>query len=512
MTTLFQRVLGNLLSGLVGSFVMAVSQLALISFIVARVDLAIYGAALLLVSVFDTLELVRAQLARSTFKFLAEYISGPKTDTLTRIMSSSLVLHIVAGLAVLGVCWGLIPFLESLFTMPPELVSEASLALRLSGVVVCLSYFLQPQVHLLSALERLDLHMAMLVVGRVSRLVFTIIALIFWERQVLGIVVSILAGDLLAQCLGLWWAYRLYGWAPMKLGMVSSQWIKRILRFNLFDSLHPLSEIMYRHVALFLTAQFISLGAVAQLRVLFTVARMVLIVASQPGEILVPTASRLHATGESDKLRNGMLSGSTATVFLGCLTLVAVVPWVHWLLALWVGAEFVPLTYLAILFLSGSFLRYSASCVHGALVGVGAVAWDGLSDLAATVVGMGTGLLLVHYLQADLTNLGIGLFLCDVLRWAFLVGYGCRTFGVNPIRFLWESYFRATILAFLFIMAIYWLGLSAHTWLRLVVFCGAGAVLYGVVAFFLVLPLDIRGRLYDLARGLWQTVAARLGR
>ena len=512
MTTLFHRVLGNLLSGLAGSVIMAVSQLALIAFIVARVELDVYGAALLLVAVFDILELLRRQLGRPTFKYLAEHVSGPRGHTLNQIMSSCFALHIITGVLILGLCWGLVPFLESWFTMPAALVPQATMALRISGVVVGLGFLVQPQVQLVAALERMDLVMGTQVVGRLARLGLTIAALLVWDQQILGIVLSILAGDLLAQLLGLWLAHRLFGWVPMKLSLVSGQWIKRILRFNLFDSLHSVSEILFRHLALFLAAQFISLGAVAQLRVLFTVARMVLIVAIQPGEILVPTASRLFASGETEKLRRGVLTGITATVFMSCLVMVMVVPWLHWLLALWVGRDFVPLTYLGQLFLLGAFLRYSLSALHGALAGRGDVVWDGLSDLASAVLGLGTSLVLVTFFGANLTNFAIGLFFCDFLRWAMLLGYGCRVFKVPMLHVLGKSYLRAVALAVLFIAGIYWLNIPAPNWPRLVVFCGISGILYGSLAFFLVLPLDIRERLYEMGSDLWRAVAARRGR
>jgi O-antigen/teichoic acid export membrane protein len=213
-------------------------------------------------------------------------------------------------------------------------------------------------------------------------------------------------------------------------------------------------------------------------------------------QIFTPMSSQFNATGDMERLRQIFVMGNRAcalVVFPLCALLIVLGKSV---IAVWVGAKYVPVAYTVLVLLLISDSSQMAQAASGKILyGMArhrtlAFVWlgEGVANLTLSIV-------LLHYYGVIGVALGTTIpQLCTNLF--FLPEHLCRILEMRLRDFLSQAYLAPALLCVPLVAVLLTLRyfFVAHTYLELLAQVAAGAVVYGVGLLWFLLTREQMGR------------------
>lgn len=496
--TLLNRLVTNTLSLYTARFMEVIIQLAILAFILSKMGRETYGAALLIISIQETIDLIRSGFGKATIKYLAEYNAKNDYEESQRIFSTSSLINVVIGSAGLLICLIISPFSDLIFSVPREMLAEAKAGTIIMGFGIFLSFIFLSWRHALLSYERYDLNSFARVTARIVNAVAIIIIYYVFRHMLISIILGTAIGNFCEVMLCRQMAHRLGINLRLSYSSFSRASLKIVGRFAFFDMLHPVANIIYKNGSFFLCAHLISLSAVAGLGIIFNICRLLTYLINEVAITLVPVMSRLDSLGQQDKIQEILINSTTVAVCLGGLVLVVMVPHMDSFLLLWLGGSYVYLTNAAILLLFAESLRSSVSYIHHSLSGTGNVRFDGLSDLGGAVLGVSIGVLLVSFFHLGLMGYVMGLCFVNLFRFISITSYGAKIFCINILRFFWMGHFRVYAIVGLFITLCLFIRIQAHSWIILSISGAVPAICYLTVCSYTMTDAATRLRIRSI--------------
>jgi O-antigen/teichoic acid export membrane protein len=496
--SIFKRLVTNTLSLYTARFYEVILQLGVLAFILSKMGRESYGAALLIISIQETIDLIRSGFGKATIKYLAECSARNDYKGTQQIFSTTTAIHAFIGILGLLTCLIIFPFSASIFSVPSEMIAEAKLGTIIMGVGIFVSFIFLPWRHVLLAHERYDLSSLARVLARSLNAITMIIMYYLFNRMIVSILLGTVVGNFCEVMLCRWMAHRLNLDFRLSLSSFSRTTMGMIGRYALYDILHTVASIFYKNGSFFFCAHMISLSAVAGLGITFNICRLLGYLINEVAQTVVPVTSRLISIGEQSKIQKLLINTTTIAVCLGGFVLVGIVPLMDSFLNLWLGSSYVYLTNAAILLLCAESLRSSVSYIHGTLSGTGHVRFDGISDLGGAIAGIAIGVFLVSYFKLGLMGYIIGLCCVNLFRFISITVYGAEVFHINMLKLFWLGHLRVYTIVTLFITAGLLLKVHAHSWLTLLLAGGLPSGIFLIACFYTVIDTPDQQRFRDL--------------
>ena len=499
--SLFKKLVINSVAIYIAQLFEVILQLAVLAFILSQLSREIYAAALMIMSIQSIAYIAREAFSKGTLKYIAEYNAKNDNESLKKIFATSFILQASIGLLSLALCFIILPFISTIFALPQSMIIEARMATVLLGFGIAITFALSHWQSAVMAHERYDLLSLARVCGRVCRAIFIVFLLLVFTHSLVCLVLATILGNIIELLVCIPIAKKINPFLKLNLKNISYQFGKIILRFSGFSMLHTVSALLYGQGSLYIAAHMISLDAVAGLGIIRNVTSLIGKVINQVSHIIVPISSRLEAQGNQKKISKLVIHGTTITVFAGGIVMAGLIPCLHSLFYVWLGASYVALTNVAILLLTAEFILYSVDCIHSSLAGINRVAVDAISDLVCVLLGLAISIVFVHYTSLELMGLAIGLFCVRFFRFFFITVYGNRVLQINLRSFIWTGYFRTYLLtSFVAGIAIIIYPL-AKVWSTLLLeIAGSATVFVMLGAFFVIDPEDkarFKGLFFD---------------
>jgi O-antigen/teichoic acid export membrane protein len=497
--SIFKRLVTNTLSLYTARFYEVLLQLGVLAFILSKMGRESYGAALLIISIQETIDLIRSGFGKATIKYLAEYSARNDYQGTQQIFSTATAIHAFIGILGLLACLIISPFSTSIFSIPGELMAEAQTGTIIMGAGIFVSFIFLPWRHILLAHERYDLSSLARVIARSVNAMAMIIVYYLFNRMIVSILLGTVVGNFCEVMLCRWMAHRLNLDFRLSFSSFSRTTMGMIGRYAFYDILHPVANIFYKNGSFFLCAHMISLSAVAGLGIIFNICRLLSYLINEVAQTVVPITSRLMSIGEQDKIQKVLINTTTVAVCLGGFVLVGMVPLMDSFLTLWLGTTYVYLTNVAIMLLIAESLRSSVSYIHGVLSGTGYVRFDGLSDFVGTITGIAVGVLLVSFFEMGFMGYVVGLCCVNLFRFITITVYGAKVFHINMLKLFWLGHLRVYAIVALFITAGLFLKVHAHFWVTLLLAGGLPSGLFLIACFYAVIDAPDQKRLKEFA-------------
>ncbi len=496
--SLLNRLVTNTLSLYTARSLEVIIQLAILAFIISKVGRETYGAALLIISIQETIDLIRSGFGKATIKYLAEYTARNDFDETQRIFSTSSAINVIIGSGGLLICLIISPFSDLIFSVPHEMLAEAKEGTIIMGFGIFLSFIFLSWRHALLSHERYDLSSFARVTARVVNAVVIIVIYYVFRHMLISIILGTAIGNfcevMLCRLMARWLGINL----RLSYSSFSSTSLMMVGRFALFDMLHPVANILYKNGSFFRCADLISLSAVAGLGIIFNIRRLLTYLINEVALTLRPVMSRLDSLGQQEKIQEILINSTTVAVCLGGLVLVGMVPFMDSFLILWLGASYAYLTGTAIMLLIAESLRSSVSYIHQTLSGTGHVMFDGLSDLCGAITGVAIGVLLVSFFRMGLMGYVMGLCFVNLFRFISITSYGAKVFHIDILRFFWMGHFRVYTIVGLFILAGLFIKIHVHSWITLFVAGAVPAICFLILCFYTVADAENRMKIWGI--------------
>jgi len=492
--SLFYRLLVNALFIYGAKIFEAVLQLAVLSFVLSRMEKEYYAAALLIVSIQATIDLARGGMQKATLKYIAEYKAKSDLIGVNGILSSSSAMQGAVGLVGLIVCLFIAPYGTTIFSLPNYMQYEAQWGTILLGFGIAISFAISPWHNSVAAQERYDLLSVATVCGKFFRAVLIVILLFTKAPPLISLVIASVSGGIVERLVCMFFVKRISPELIFSIKHVGLRYINVLLGFSLFDLFHTLSGLLYSQGSLYLAAHLISLDAVAALGIIGNITGLIGLVTSQIAQMLVPVASRLNTQGSNEKLKDLVVRGTTITVFSGGIIMTGIIPWLQSILIVWLGSTYAHLAVPAMVLITATFLMNSITCIHNSLGGIGKVAVDGISSAVCTVLGLSIGAGLIYWVDYALLGLTIGLLCTRLSRFLFVNWYGSRVFNFSIVSIFWKAYLRTFLMVFTVCLVGFHTGLCFNSWPPLIMAGIITSCSYFCLAVFLTIDAIDRYR------------------
>ncbi|MEH0019758.1 MAG: oligosaccharide flippase family protein [Desulfobacter sp.] len=462
-----ERIAINTLFIYSAKFIEGILQFAVLGYILKVLDKESYGIALLFISIQASIEILRLGLGKAAIKYMSEYLAQNNLQKAQHILSTSFFFQGLVGGGGLLICLCMIPFATTLLNIPSDVQHASTISLVIVGVSILFNSIMTPWQFALLSYERYDLNSISLLCGKLLRALIIFISLSV-KPSFLCIVVATSIGVLCERVINLIFLKYLKSEFFFQLKVTSKKYASKVLTFSFFELFHTVSNILYRHGTLFIAAHLISLNAVGDLGILFTIAQFVRVIVMQFATMFVPIASRLNAIGEKKEIIFLVRKSATLCCVLGGGILTGLIPWIGPILSLWIGAEYIYLAGYTILLLVSEFLFCSIGSLHSTLGGIGKIKLDGINNLASMVFGLICGCCLIVLFDLGMLGLIWGLFLSRLLRFCFVTVYTSKMFDFAYFRFLFDCYAKPFCLIGLVIMAAKTVNLEIVQWYTVV--------------------------------------------
>lgn len=386
----FRNAIANLLGGLIP----AVVTLLTLPFIVNSLGSESYGVLTLISAIVGYFSILDINVTAGSVKFVAEHHATGAILERNQTITCGLGIYVAIGTA--GCLLLLLfaePLVERVFAIPAELHETALDTLRLASVGFL---FGQTQIYLTSipqAIWRYDraamiesafgivvpfgaVGVLWLGFGLYEVVLVRVVASVI-NIVVLGVVIRRLMPDVAFE-----WPHR--------------QILAGLARFSGFSYLSRLATIAYAQGDKLILGAMVSMSALTQYAVPFTLVNRLFALSFRLGAVLFPVASALNATNDTRRLREVYLYGARYVLFVNCAITALLATLAYETLYYWIGQSVAESGALILIILSFASLADSLTNVPSLVNdGLGNPKITGLFAIGRAAVGLALTFLLV---------------------------------------------------------------------------------------------------------------------
>jgi O-antigen/teichoic acid export membrane protein/peptidoglycan/xylan/chitin deacetylase (PgdA/CDA1 family) len=255
-----------------------------------------------------------------------------------------------------------------------------------------------------------------------------------------GIALAYLCGIICNEITRAVMAYRVCPELRVRWQYVSRNEIVQMWRFGAKIILLTISSLLLYQSNSMLIAVFLGPAALALYSRPMNLIRQVNTIVSKYGNVFVPTASVLHATGRRDELRELL---SQSTLFASAISLPMILVLIFMgdpILRVWMGPSYQQGIILAILSI-GHFFAVTQEPVVSFLVAANAHGGVGLFTLLGSILSIALGAITIAGMQWGLIGAALSISIPLILvRAVYIPFYAVKQFGLQPREFFERTY------------------------------------------------------------------------
>jgi O-antigen/teichoic acid export membrane protein len=323
---------------LLGAAVPAAAALLTVPVLIAHLGSSAYGVLVLVTALVGYFAILDVNATAGSVKFIAQHHAAGEAQRVRQVLgfgaSLYLAIGVVGGLAIVAFAKVLV---QRVFNVPPELVAEAVLGLRIGGAAFLVA---QLQIYLQSvpqALQRYD------VTGRLEAVFGTTASLltmaVAWAGYgLVGVVVARLALSIVNVAVLLSVIRRLL---PQGLwARPDAATVREVAGFSAWAYLARLAALSAQHTDKLIIGALVDMRSLAWYSVPFLLVNRVYALAFRLAQVMFPRASALAAAGRHEQLRANYLDAVRYVAFVNVAILLLLVGLAPEVMRHWAGPEF----------------------------------------------------------------------------------------------------------------------------------------------------------------------------
>jgi O-antigen/teichoic acid export membrane protein len=311
-------------------------------FVVRSLGEVYYGIWALLSQFTGYLWLLDFGVRESVIKYVAEYDATGNEEQLNTTVHAAVSLYSAISAIVMFVVAAMTFGLPYLFKIPPDSVSEARLALLITGGTIAQGFVFNVYVGVLMGIQRFYLVDRMGIILAVPRAILTVILL----RAGYGIVA--LAGiQFTISLAGNLWVYHLcrvdLPYLSFRLAKPKREDLRRVVDYGKYVLLNNLGEkLVYASDGLVVGA-FLPISNLTYYAIPSTLIGYLKAFVVGMASVLIPMSSALDSTNDKTRLRELFLSGAKASMIVGLPVCIGFIVLGERFIGIWMGAQFSPM-------------------------------------------------------------------------------------------------------------------------------------------------------------------------
>ena len=410
-------------------------------FLVHSLGDTMYGLWVLLLAVTGYMGLLDAGLKVSVVKYISRYNALSDTTSMSRVVSTVLVLHGAISALVILIAVVAAPFVPRLFSIPADAVPVAQTVLIITAVNLAISLVASVFNGVLAGMQRYD-YANMIGVGVV--LVRSALIVLVVSRG-LGIVALGLvhtAGQIVAGLLVMTVVFRKIEGLQVRWSLVNRETVKTLYSFGGFVLLNNLAMFFLFNSAEIVIGIFLSAAAVTYFAIAGSLLQYLSQLIGVMTQVLHPYASEQEARGDAGGLQRTVIVGTKACLMIALPATVTFMIVGRTFIQLWMGPTYAEAAApLLVVLAIGRVFWLSQSSAGNVLLGAGRHKLLTMTNLATGVAGLVLGSVLIR--PMGLFGLALGMTIPMVVTQGLILPrLTIRAFSVPAGQLLREGYLQ----------------------------------------------------------------------
>jgi O-antigen/teichoic acid export membrane protein len=298
-----------------------------------------YGVWIMAVSLVSYLSLLDLGMQSSVLRFVSKGHTRGDHEGASDAISAALWVRLQISALVLLLSSVLAAIFPFAFKIPPDLASDARIAIILVGVSTAIAMSVGVVGGVLSALNRYDLQ-NYVSLAQTSIRVIGVVVLLRRGHGIVAIaicdVVAALAGNLLL----VWVARKLYPELRVQLKKPKKETLRQIWSYSWYAFLTTIAVQLVYQTDNLVVGAFVSASAVTFYAIANSLCRYVSQIVGAMGGTFVPAASTYEAAGDSASLLGLYKNGTRATMMISLPILVTLIIRGPSFIGLWMGPQY----------------------------------------------------------------------------------------------------------------------------------------------------------------------------
>jgi O-antigen/teichoic acid export membrane protein len=397
-----------------------------------------FGIWVLIFSITGYYGLFDLGIRASVVRYVSKFVATKDDVALNKLVNTSLFTYSCIGAITLAATLILVPYVDTLFRIPPEFHSTAQWLLIMVGASVALGFPLGVTGGVLEGLQRFDIVNSTSIAATLARALLTVVVLrrgggllsLAWITVTVPLIVSLIRGVMVRRicALRLAWRYvnretfrQMAGYSGITFMIILASRLKFKTDEIIIGSMMSAAAITYFNVG----ARIVDYAGDAVIGL---------------AQIFMPMSSHTEATGDMDGLQRILILGNrfcALAMFPICVTLIMLG---QSIIEVWVGRKYVALGYpvLVILILATTMLWAQGASTR-VLAGIGkhgtwavVTLLEGISNVLLSVI-----LVRPYGIIGDSLGTAIPMF-CTMIF--FIPRHTCRRLGIRISTYLQGAY------------------------------------------------------------------------
>lgn len=360
----------------------------LVPFLVHRLTKQGYGVFLLALSVGMVIELIRANVGKSTTIQMARHLAHHEYDHVSELLSTATVL-----ISIVGVLGGVIvivlrSWIVGFFTLSPEWIATFETALVLVAIRIMVAFPFMGSVGLLLALQRYDIEVSRTRSTQILRAIVIVVCFTVFEPLVELLLVIEIAMQLV---LGLWVVVATRKLCPrvhLRLRHFRKDKVGEILHIGVFIFLKQIGTMLSSLGPQWVVGAMLGASYVTYLYLIRMVNSVLMRLVHTMTLVLVPVASKYESLQDRNTIAELVIRGTRYSLLLVGMVLVICIPLMRPIYTIWMGPEYAFLAPYAVVLMLACIVGAPANTSLQILDGMGKVRGTFLSTITVAIIGL----------------------------------------------------------------------------------------------------------------------------
>ncbi len=503
MSSTLSRIGRNVFSNWTGYVVYVVVSFFLSPFMVHHLGNTGYGIWVLVGSLTGYLGILDLGLRPAIVKYVSRYKALGDDAMVSRVVNTVLVIFTsIAGLVIIGSLI-LSYFSTAAFKVPSEYNSQLRVIIIIIGVNVAASFPFGVFSAMLNALQRFDINNIIQISVFLIRTVFLVLFLELGGGLVtLGVI--ILAGGLTEFILKARYCLKINPTLTIDRHLASRETFKMIAGFSVYTFIMSVAVRISFQTDSIVIGAMISAEAITFFSIGAGMIEYLSTLVSYMSVTITPLASSLDATGDEDRMRKLLIIGTRY-----CLLVILPIGCAYLLLGetfitLWMGPQYGPSSATVLTILMWAYFGHLSQFVAGSIFnGLGKVKNLAFLNIGTALVNIILSVILAKPFGIYGVALGTAIPL-TITGTIIHPIYICRTMKLSLLEYFRKSYLTP-LMAVLPFIGIIWAAariVDINSYARFAATIAGAGVIYGAIAFFLIIEADHRSFVVNKVRAL----------
>lgn len=410
-----------------------------------------YGIWSLILSVVGYMGLADIGLRRSISKQLNQYLAHNDHNRAAQVVSTSLALLILAGLAITASAFAVGRFFHLIFSdVSATYMAEVRIVLLLAGVELTLSLVGSVFRRAAEAFNRFDL-VNIIGVGRLLLRTVGVVGVLLISPTLIGLVIASLIATGIEVIFLAFLAHHVWPQLRVSLSLCSKQRARELRDFGIPVFIDNISKRIISYTDLLIVGMFLGV----QLVTIYSIGLMVVTYAwgflSQIVTVLTPDIYKKTAIGDHAAAHHLYVRSTNSTAFVSIPILVGILFFAEEFVKLWMGPEYLMAARVMQILAFSMFVTACAYPAGAIILGYGRARLAAFISTSEAVLNLGLSIFLVKFLHMGIVGIAVGTLIPAIIfEGVLLPSLACRMLGLPYGRFFVLAAFRWTSAAMLF--------------------------------------------------------------